>query len=195
GYSGRSVECAAGAAPLGRVGGVRVWQATASSLRGAALAWLGRIDDALPDLERGPQLYETAGGRASLAFFYLRWAEGLFLARHMEARQIAERALDLAVTNGERGNEALALHVLAEIHARGSVESAEGYYRRALALAIELTMRPLIARCHLGLGRLYRHCGNAELAREHLTDARTLLRELDMQFWLAQTGTEFAALA
>ena len=29
------------------------------------------------------------------------------------------------------------------------------HYRQALALADELGMRPLVAHCHLGLGKLY----------------------------------------
>ena len=30
-------------------------------------------------------------------------------------------------------------------------------------------MRPLVAHCHLGLGKLFRVTGNGEEAREHLT--------------------------
>ena len=63
-------------------------------------------------------------------------------------------------------------------------EDAEGYYREALALAGELGMRPLVAHCHLGLGKLYRRTGKREQAREHLTTATTMYREMDMRFWL-----------
>ena len=38
-------------------------------------------------------------------------------------------------------------------------EAAEAHYRQALALADELGMRPLVAHCHLGLGKLYRRTG------------------------------------
>jgi hypothetical protein len=51
-------------------------------------------------------------------------------------------------------------------------------------------MRPLIAHCHLGLGKLYRRTGQREQAHEHLTIATTLYREMDMQFWLEQAETE-----
>ena len=34
-----------------------------------------------------------------------------------------------------------------------------GYYRQALALAEELGMRPLVAHCHLSLGKLYATTG------------------------------------
>jgi lipopolysaccharide biosynthesis regulator YciM len=47
-------------------------------------------------------------------------------------------------------------------------------------------MRPLVAHCHLGLGKLYRRTGEREQAREHLTTATTMYREMDMRFWLEQ---------
>ena len=39
-------------------------------------------------------------------------------------------------------------------------DKAEDHYRQALALAEELGMRPLIAHCHVGLGKLYRRTGD-----------------------------------
>jgi hypothetical protein len=45
-------------------------------------------------------------------------------------------------------------------------------------------MRPLVAHCHLGLGKLYRHTGNREQARERLSNATAMYREMDMPFWL-----------
>jgi hypothetical protein len=51
-------------------------------------------------------------------------------------------------------------------------------------------MRPLIAHCHLGLGRLYRRTGNPQAAEEHLMTATTMYREMDMQFWLDQAAVE-----
>jgi hypothetical protein len=43
-----------------------------------------------------------------------------------------------------------------------------------------------VAHCHLGLGKLYRRTGDTAKAREHLTTAATMYRELDMRFWLEQ---------
>jgi hypothetical protein len=51
-------------------------------------------------------------------------------------------------------------------------------------------MRPLIAHCHLGLSKLYQRTGKREQAREHLTIATTMYREMDMSFWLAQAEAE-----
>ena len=53
-------------------------------------------------------------------------------------------------------------------------------------LAVGLGMRPLVAHCHLGLGKLYRRTGKREQAREHLMTATTMYREMDMRFWLEQ---------
>ena len=38
-----------------------------------------------------------------------------------------------------------------------------------MTLASELEMRPLVAHCHFGLGRLYGRSGPFEQAQEHLT--------------------------
>ena len=51
-------------------------------------------------------------------------------------------------------------------------------------------MRPLVAHCHLGLGKLYRRTGKREQAQEHLTTATTMYREMDMTFWLEQAEAE-----
>src|SRR5262245_59895668 len=63
-------------------------------------------------------------------------------------------------------------------------ESGEAHYRRALALAEPRGMRPLVAHCHLGLGKLYRRTGKGEQAQEHLTTAATMYREMGMTYWL-----------
>jgi hypothetical protein len=47
-------------------------------------------------------------------------------------------------------------------------------------------MRPFVAHCHLGLGKLYRRTGKREQAQEHLSTATTMYREMDMRFYLEQ---------
>jgi hypothetical protein len=49
---------------------------------------------------------------------------------------------------------------------------------------------PLVAHCHLGLGKLYRRIGQGEQAYEHLTTSSTMYREMDMRFWLEQAEAE-----
>ena len=55
-------------------------------------------------------------------------------------------------------------------------------------------MRPLVAHCHFGLGKLYLRTGKQDQAREHLTTATTLYREMNMTFWLGQVGAAMLEL-
>ena len=112
-----------------------------------------------------------------------------------EAWQHARQALDLARQLRERGHEALALHQLGVVHAHADppdAEQAEAHYQQALALAEELGMRPLVAHCHHGLGRLYGQTGRREAARAALATAIDLYRAMDMTFWLPQAEAALA---
>ncbi len=73
-------------------------------------------------------------------------------------------------------------------------EAAERHYREALARAEELGMRPLVAHCHLGLGKLYSRTGERANARQQLTTAATMYREMEMASWLARAEAEGAML-
>ena len=50
-------------------------------------------------------------------------------------------------------------------------------------------MRPLVAHCHLGLGKLYRRTDEQQ-AQEHLATATTMYREMGMTYWLEQAEAE-----
>jgi tetratricopeptide (TPR) repeat protein len=99
---------------------------------------------------------------------------------------------------GERGIEAWALCLLSQVAShRDSLDpvQAETYYREALTLATELGMRPLVAHCHLGLGKLYRRTGRREQAREHLATATMMYREMDKTYWLNRRRFLLTSLA
>ena len=51
-------------------------------------------------------------------------------------------------------------------------------------------MRPLVAHCHLGLGKLYQRTGKREQAQEHLATATTMYREMGMTYWLEKAEAE-----
>jgi hypothetical protein len=55
-------------------------------------------------------------------------------------------------------------------------------------------MRPLVAHCHLGLGKLSRRSGERREAREYLATAVTMYREMGMRFWPKQTEAELSEL-
>ena len=69
---------------------------------------------------------------------------------------------------------------------------AEAHYQQALTLADELGMRPLMAHCYHGLGRLYHQTGRAEQASTALAAAIDLYRAMDMIFWLPQAEAALA---
>ncbi len=56
-------------------------------------------------------------------------------------------------------------------------------------------MRPLVAHCHLGLGKLYRRTGKREQAQEHLRTATTMYSDMEMRFWLEQAEAEMGGPA
>jgi len=167
---------------------------TAYVIAGLALAWLNRPIEGLSHLERGVTTLESMGAKFDLSLAYLAWAEGLLLAGNIQdSKRTADRALELAVASDERGNEASILRLLAEISASETppaLEAAVSFYERAKPLAGELGMRPLVAHCQLGLGKLFRRIGKPQEAREHLATATALYREMDMRFWLERAEAE-----
>ena len=166
---------------------------------GAAYHWTGRRAEGVALME------EAARGPAERTGMGALWASrvgalgGAYLldGRLADATRIAQDGLAAARQRGERGAEGQVLRLLGDLAAhpdRGEVDTAEAHYRQALALAEELGVRPLMAHCHLGLGKLYRRTGKREQAREHLTTATTMYREMDMLFWLEQAEAELREL-
>ena len=143
-----------------------------SSALGYAYALSGRSAEAISLLEEGVKRLIDGEGKSQRTIWL---SEAYLLAgREADARAAAQRALGLARHHKERGYEAYTLRLLGEIAAREDpldIGKAEDHYRQALALAEELGMRPLIAHCHVGLGKLYRRIGSRQQAKEHLTTA------------------------
>jgi tetratricopeptide (TPR) repeat protein len=158
------------------------------------LAQLGEADEAVNRLREGEQLVErlVASGNVAIGAIYLSLGRArLLLGQFDAARSLGDRAIELS--RNLPGYMAHALHLLGDIaiHADGfDAENGEAYYRKSLALAEPRGMRPLVAHCHLGLGKLYGRTSKREVAQEHLTTATTMYREMDMSYWLEQAATE-----
>jgi predicted ATPase len=179
-----------------------------SACLGHARALTGHIAEALDILEqvvsrdrsqRGSQPLQLLALDAARGLGIGRLAAGYLLAGRLdEASHWAHQALARSRESRIRGTEAWTLQLLAEIASHRDppdLSSAEHYYHQGLTLAGELRMRPLVAHCHLGLGKLYRRTGNREQAREHLATATTMCREMDMVYWLEKAEAEIRDLA
>lgn len=96
----------------------------------------------------------------------------LLLGQLDEARRLAEQALE--GSQHQRGVAGHAFCLLGDIAThpdRFDAVNGEAQYRHALALAEARGMRPLVAHCRFGLGRLCRRTGNRAAAHEHLATA------------------------
>jgi class 3 adenylate cyclase/DNA-binding SARP family transcriptional activator len=163
------------------------------------LAELGETSEALNRLtESEPLLERLAAGRiiANIAWFYCALGRAcLRLGRRDEARRLGDRALEFC--SSQPGFAAHALHLLGDIAAHPDqfdAERGETHFRQALAVAEGLGMRPLIAHCHLGLGKIYLRTSKRDQARDHLATATTMYRDIDMPFWLEQAEAELHRL-
>ena len=116
----------------------------------------------------------------------------LMLGRLSETAELGHLAL-----RSSSGYSADVRHLLGDLATHDDQfdpETGESHYRQALALAEPRGMRPLVAHCHLGFGKLYRSTGKREQALEHLTTATTMYREMAMTYWLETAEAEQTGL-
>jgi class 3 adenylate cyclase/tetratricopeptide (TPR) repeat protein len=172
------------------------WAVAASAW---ALAQRGEVREALNRLREGVPLLENVAAKGVVHL--VGWAyhalgrAALMLGELDQAKHLGDRAIEFLPRLP--GSAAYALHLLGDIATqpdRFDAERGEAYYRQALALAEPRGMRPLIAHCHLGLGKLYRRTDKHEQAREHLATATTMYREMGMAYWLEKAEAEVREL-
>ena len=183
------------AAIMGNVGQFGQILALAISSAAWVRAQHGAAGEALHRLQEGEQLLERRAARGVVAWqggaYHALGRAALLLGRLDEAQRLGDRAVESSPAQATF--LAPALHLLGDIATRPErfdAERGEAHYRQALALAEPRGMRPLVAHCHLGLGKLYRRTGKPEQAQEHLTTATAMYREMRMTYWLRQAETE-----
>jgi tetratricopeptide (TPR) repeat protein len=162
-----------------------------------ALAQIGEASEALNRVREAEQLLEREAAKGIVG--HQIWAYGavsrarLLLGRLEEARRLVDRAVESS--RRQPGFTAHALRLLGDIATHPDQFDAErgaAHYREALALARLHEMRPVVAHCHLGLGKLYHRIGETERARENFTTATKMYRDMEMGFWLDQGEGEMA---
>jgi tetratricopeptide (TPR) repeat protein len=159
------------------------------------MARLGDASEALNRLREGEELVERQAARGTVAgrgwAYHALGRASLLLGRFADAQRLGERAVEYS--SQQLGFNAHALHLLGDVAThpdRFDAERGQACYGQALALAEPRGMRPLVAHCHLGLGKLYRRTDKREQAQEHLATARTMYREMGMTYWLEKAEAE-----
>ena len=182
---------------LCRTFGLSLWLPPFASRLGLGLALAGRAPEAVPLIERAVAQSDAMRLVAGHSLVLCCLGEAYLRAgRAGDARDVARRALTLARSQGERGHEAWVLRLLGEI-ALATDSGADGAREplaEALALAVELGMRPLAALCRLGLGTQAQRAGDRVAARAALQAAAAELSELGMPRWLASTAAALSEL-
>jgi tetratricopeptide (TPR) repeat protein len=153
------------------------------------LACLGESGNAMSRAQDAERLLDRLRAR-------LRWAGVFYLYVGMSYLRLGrldavERVLPCVLEAAQHYAwiQPGVLHLQGEVAAHSDrlrPEEGEDRYYRALAMAEARGMRPLVAHCHLGLGKLYRQTGQSEQAREHLATAVAMYREMGMRFYLEQ---------
>jgi tetratricopeptide (TPR) repeat protein len=153
----------------------------------------GHLTEALSLLDEASEMFVAVGRSREGLILTARAEAYLYGGRLDEARACAERALAWARGRGQRAFEPGADYVLGLIASRSDtpeIGTGTQHLQRARAVAGEFGRRPLVAHCHLGLGKLYRRTDNREQAQEHLTTATTMYREMGMTYWLEKAEAE-----
>jgi ATP/maltotriose-dependent transcriptional regulator MalT len=182
------------AVSLVRTRNIRGWAAASAAFLGHARCLAGRLTEGVALLE------EALDFAASVKFIpcvslWTGWlAEANILqGQTADATWHAERSLQLAREHKESAYEAFAHRILGDLASRREpVDAARAAERlqRAMALAEERGVRPLMARCHLSLARFHRRAGRPDQVRGHLTTAAAMFREMQMPFWVEQAEAE-----
>ena len=179
---------------LGRASNIPTFPYGVSCYLGYAYILSGRLDDGLRLLEQHIEQCGAAELGQGRTFPVVHLSEGYLRAKRIEdAIRLAGQALDFARDHKLRAHEAWALRTLGEIAAHRDPpdsEKAEVSYRQAMIIAAEIGMRPMVAHCRLGLGKLYGRVGRRGEAREYLASATGMYRDMDMGFWLQQAEAE-----
>jgi class 3 adenylate cyclase/tetratricopeptide (TPR) repeat protein len=173
-----------------RTGDVPGAFALAASPLASAYCLAGRADAALDLLKEAIEQAIAIGDPFGHWLRAARRAEAyLLVGRAADALPLAQRGVEISKAVKGRGVMGWALRLMGEVAAAQTpplVAEAEAAYREALKMAQEMGMRPLEARCRLGLGALYQQAARPVEAHAEVAYAVEGLRALGMHTWLAR---------
>ncbi|MEE8395759.1 MAG: AAA family ATPase, partial [bacterium] len=171
------------ARPLSLAPAMEAWWAAVASPLGRAYAGIGRLEEAIGLLEEAVSRTTSTRGTGS-AMRILHLGEAYLLAgRPNDAQSMAGKAMELAASHHERGNEAYAHLLLGQICGGASQEDREQaltHFGAAAGLAEKLSMQPLQARSFHALAILQKQAGKGAEARQAFDSARGIAEEIGM---------------
>jgi class 3 adenylate cyclase/tetratricopeptide (TPR) repeat protein len=160
------------------------WIPTIEATLGAAYTLAGRVEEGVVLLEQAVDLNRHTGIVATLSLWRTYLGDAYLKAgRFAEAMAETRRALGECRARLEHGYEPWALHVFAGVLAGAEspdVPEARAHYLEALKLAEPRGMRPLVARCVIGLARLHERAGDVIAAASYRQHAGRLADDLGM---------------
>lgn len=169
---------------------IRVLVPRVAACLGYAYSLEGRVEQSLQMAERALQQADALS-LAAMRSLCLRWAGEVKLlgGQVAEALDIADALWRHCRSSGEAGNEASALYLLGSALAdMGRFEESADALDRAMSLAQELGMLPLLAHCRRRLGAVEVARGRHEEGQHHSAGATAIYRKLDMVYWLKGGG-------
>lgn len=181
---------------LSQIWNIPLWFPRIASALGLAYTLAGRGAEAIQLLGQAVEQGERMGLVAGHALMVTWLAEAHDAnGDAASALRYGERAYEMACRYDERGHQAWALRLVGELAGRGSSfdvrpAQAQEYLERADALGKELRMRPLMARCRLGLGRVFARTGDRDRAAAELAEAGRLFAQLGMSYWSRKAEKE-----
>jgi hypothetical protein len=85
-------------------------------------------------------------------------------------------------------------HAIPSFEHRYAIHLRDQHFRQIYRDHIARPQAEQLAHCHFGLGKLYGKTNKGEQARDHLTSAITLYREMGMSFWLEKAEAELGGV-
>jgi pentatricopeptide repeat protein len=159
--------------------GFPLWAIAGAVHHGGILAELGRVEEAVVQVERGIAEWRATGARVGSAVFFTMLARCYARAGRVdEGLRVVAEALEMTAETGERSEDAELHRLHGELLLQtrdAAAGGAEAALLRGLRVAREQGARAWELRTAISLGRLWQHSG-----RRH--EALRLLADLEAQF-------------
>ena len=148
------------------------WLTTAIMSRGAALLLQGRLDEALPVLQKGLEAYRATGSGMALPYYHSILGDAYTQAgRFGDALRALDEGLALAEKNDDRSQEAELHRLKGELllaESPDQVAAADRCFQQALATARRQQDKAWELRATMSLARLWQRQGRRGEARAAL---------------------------